>query len=99
MENMDVYVTDSAIKREDIYILDKIAKHTKLVIRIKQTEYCLRFNDIAPAKRYSVTTFFIVCLGMRQFLRKCLEAGDIRLPTKDQIAVFHIYVQKWMFNG
>ena len=43
--------------------------------------------------------FLFFCLGMRQFLRKCLETGDIRLLTKDQIAVFHIYVQKLMFNG
>ena len=28
-----------------------------------------------------MTTFFIFFLGMRQFLRKCLEAGDIRLLT------------------
>ena len=43
--------------------------------------------------------FLFFCLGMRQFLRKCLETGDIRLLTKDQIAVFHNYEQKLMFNG
>ena len=30
--------------------------------------------------------------------RKCFKSSDIRLLTKDQIAVFHIYVRKWMFK-
>ena len=43
--------------------------------------------------------FYICCLGMRQILRKCLGTSDIRLLTKDQISVFHIYVRKLMFYG
>ena len=44
------------------------------------------------------TNLFFLSLN-EAILRKCLETGDIRLLTKDQIAVFHIYVQTLMFNG
>ena len=37
--------------------------------------------------------FYFFCLGMRQFLRKCVVTNDIRLLTKDQVAVVHIYVR------